>query len=217
MKVLITGTTGMVGEGVLLECLQNSEVSQVLSISRKPCGIKNPKLKELLVSDFFEIENYAENLKGYDACFYCVGKSSAGKSEAEYTKLTFDTTIHFANVLKELNPNITFNFVSGYHTDNTEKGTVMWARVKGKTENELTKIFSEKAYYFRPAIMKPTKGQQNFYGYNRIAHKVFYPVLSIFFPACTIEEIGKAMINTATKGYSKNILEVKDINEAAKK
>ncbi|MFC3559615.1 Rossmann-fold NAD(P)-binding domain-containing protein [Pedobacter jamesrossensis] len=217
MKVIITGTTGMVGEGVLLECLQNSEVSQLLSISRKPCGIKNPKLTELLVPDFFEIENYAENLKGYDACFYCAGKSSAGISEAEYTKMTFDMTIHFANVLKKLNPNITFNLVSGYHTDNTEKGNVMWARVKGKTENELTKIFSEKAFHFRPALMKPTKRQQNFYGYNRIAHKIFYPVLSIFFPACTIEEIGKAMINTATKGYSKNILEVNDIKEAAKK
>lgn len=217
MKIIITGTTGMVGEGVLLECLQNSEVSQVLSISRKPCGIKNPKLKELLVSNFLKIENYAENLKGYDACFYCAGKSSAGMSEAEYTKLTFDTTIHFANVLKELNPNITFNFVSGYHTDNSEKGTVMWARVKGKTENELTKIFAHKALHFRPALMKPTKGQQNFYGYNRIAHKISYPVLSIFFPACTIVEIGKAMINTARKGYSKNTLEVKDIKEVAKK
>ncbi|MGS2737692.1 NAD-dependent epimerase/dehydratase family protein [Sinomicrobium sp. M5D2P17] len=215
MKVIITGTTGMVGEGVLLECLQNNKVSEVLSISRKPCGIKNQKLTELLVADFFEIENYAENLKGYDACFYCAGKSSAGMTEAEYTKLTFDMTIHFANVLKELNPNITFNFVSGYHTDTSEKGSIMWARVKGKTENGLTKIFSEKAYYFRPALMKPTKGQQNFYGYNGIAHKVFYPVLGIFYPACTIEEIGKAMINTATYGYSKNILEVKDIKEAA--
>jgi nucleoside-diphosphate-sugar epimerase len=215
MKITITGTTGMVGEGVLLECLENNEVSEVLSISRKPCGIKNPKLTELLVSDFFEIENYAEKLKGYDACFYCAGKSSAGLSEAGYTKLIFNMTIHFANVLKQLNPNITFNFVSGYHTDNTEKGNVMWARVKGKTENELTKIFADKAFHFRPALMKPTKGQRNFYGYNRIAHKVFYPVLCIFFPVCTIEEIGKAMINTATKGYSKNILEVKDINQAA--
>jgi len=216
MKVIITGATGMVGEGVLLECLQNNKVSEVLSISRKPSGIKNPKLKELLVVDFLGIGNYSENLKGYDACFYCVGKTSAGMTEAEYTKLTYDTTIHFANMLKQVNPNIVFNFVSGRSTDNTEKGKVMWARVKGKTENELTQLFSKKAFHFRPALMKPTKGQQHLYSYNRIAHKILFPVLSILFPSSTIQDIGKAMINTATKGFSKNILEVKDINEAAK-
>lgn len=216
MKVIITGTTGMVGEGVLLECLQNNKVSEVLSISRKSCGIKNPKLKALLVTDFFEIENYAENLKGYDACFYCAGKTSAGMTEAGYTKLTYDTTIHFANVLKQFNPGITFNFVSGRSTDNTEKGKVMWARVKGKTENELTKMFSKKAYHFRPALMKPAKEQQHVNGSNRLAHKILFPLLSILFPSSAIQDIGKAMIGTATKGFSKNILEVKDINEAAK-
>ncbi|MEH6679799.1 MAG: NAD-dependent epimerase/dehydratase family protein [Sediminicola sp.] len=217
MKVIITGTTGMVGEGVLLECLQNSDVAQVLGISRRPCGVEDPKLKELLVPDFAKLQDFENDLKGYDACFYCAGKSSAGMSEAEYSKLTFDTTVHVANVLKGSNPNITFNFVSGHHTDNTGEGTVMWARVKGKTENELTRIFADKAFHFRPALMRPTKGQQNFYGYNRMAHKVLYPVLSIFFPACTIEEIGKAMIGTVSKGCSKNILEVKDIKEAAKR
>lgn len=215
IKVIITGATGMVGEGVLLECLQNIQVSEVLSISRKPCGIKNPKLKELLVADFFKIGNYSENLKGYDTCFYCAGKTSAGMKEAEYTKLTYDTTIHFANVLKQLNPDITFNFVSGNGTNNAENGKVMWARIKGKTENELTKMFSKKAYHFRPALMKPTKGQQHFYGYNR-AVTFFYPLLNVFFPSSTIQEIGKAMIKTASKGFFKTILEIKDINQAAK-
>ncbi|MDO5608770.1 MAG: epimerase [Capnocytophaga sp.] len=216
MKVIITGTTGMVGEGILLECLQNEKVTEVLSISRKPCGIENPKLKELLVSDFFEIGNYAEHLKNYDACFYCVGKASAGMTEAEYTKVTYDTTIHFATVLKQLNPNITFNFVSGKNTDNTEKGRVMWARVKGKTENELSRIFKEKAYHFRPALMKPFKEQKHLYGYNNITHRVLYPVMSLIFPASTLSQIGKAMIHTASKGFPKHILEVKDINEMAK-
>lgn len=217
MKVIITGTTGMVGEGVLLECLQNNEVSEVLSISRKPCGIKNPKFKEIIVPDFAKLQEFENDIKGYDACFYCVGKTSAGMTESDYTKLTYDTTIHFANVLKQLNPNITFNFVSGRSTDNTEKGKIMWARVKGKTENELTKIFSKKAYHFRPALMKPTKGQQHLYGSNRVAHQILFPVLSILFPSSTIQDIGKAMIYTATKGFSNNILEVKDINEAAKR
>lgn len=215
MKVIITGTTGMVGEGVLLECLQNSEVSQVLSISRKPCGIKNPKLTELLVSDFFEIENYAENLKGYDTCFYCAGKSSAGMSEAEYTKLTFDTTIHFAKALLKANPKITFCFVSGRSTDSTEQGKVMWTRVKGKTENVLKQMPFKSEYNFRPSLMKPTKGQKHFYGYNRWAHKIFHPLFSLFFPSCTIQEIGKAMINVTIKGYSKNILDEKDIKMMA--
>lgn len=215
MRIIITGATGMVGEGVLMECLQNSEVFEVLSISRKLCGIIHPKLKELLISDFSEIQNYSEKLKGYDACFYCAGKSSNGMSEEEYTKITYKTTLHFAKVLQEINPKLVFNFISGNHTDNTEKGKVMWARVKGKTENQLTKIFGNKAFHFRPALMKPMKGQQHLYGYNRWAHQILYPLMSIFFPSCSIQEIAKAMIKTASKGYSKQILEVKDIKTAA--
>ncbi|QES87256.1 NAD-dependent epimerase/dehydratase family protein [Rhizosphaericola mali] len=216
MNVIITGATGMVGEGVLLECLQSSKVSTILSISRKSCGIQNTKLKELIITNFLEIENYADNLKDYDACFYCAGKSSAGMTELDYEKLTYDTTIHFANILKRINPNLIFNFISGRSTDNTEKGKIMWARIKGKTENELTKIFANKAFHFRPALMKPTKGQIHLYGYNRYIHKFLYPILSILFPSISLETLGRAMINTATQGYSKSILEVEDIKKAAK-
>ena len=217
MRVILTGATGMIGEGVLLECLQNSEVSEVLSISRKTNAYVHPKMKEYLVEDFLSLRSTDEALKGYDACFFCAGKSSAGMNEADYTKITYDITIHFAEVLKQINPDITFNFVSGAFTDNTEKGKVMWARVKGKTENALTKIFkNSKAFYFRPALMKPTEGQRHLYGYNRIAHKILFPVMRIFYPSCTIREIGKAMIYTATKNSSKKVLEVKDIKAAAK-
>ena len=211
MKVIITGTTGMVGEGVLLECLQNNKVSEVLSISRKPCEIKNPKLKELLVFDFTKLQDFENNIKGYDACFYCAGVSSAGLSEEKYHYITFDTTIAFAKALLKANPKITFCFVSGRSTDSTEQGKVMWQRVKGKTENALKQMPFKSEYSFRPSLMKPTKGQKHFYGYNLWAHKIFYPFFRLFFPACTIQEIGKAMINVTINRYSKNILDEKAI------
>lgn len=137
IKIILTGATGMVGEGVLLECLENPNISEVLSVSRKPSGKKHAKLKEYLVSDFLNIDVNDENLKGYDACFFCAGISSVGMSEEDYTKITYDTTLHFAKVLLNLNPEMVFNYVSGASTDKTESGKLMWARVKGKTENDL--------------------------------------------------------------------------------
>lgn len=214
MKVIITGTTGMVGEGVLLECLQNSEVSQVFSISRKPCGVKNSKLKELLVSEFLEIENYAENLKGYDACFYCAGISSVGLKEPEYTHITYDITLHVAKTLVTLNPGMVFNFVSGSYTDSTEEGKLMWARVKGKTENALMQLPFKGEYNFRPGFMKPFKGQKNVKWFFRPIIWIFPHILSS--QSLTLSEVGKAMINTVVKGYPKQVLEIQDIKELAK-
>jgi len=214
MKVIITGTTGMVGEGVLLECLQNSEVSQVFSISRKPCGVKNSKLKELLVSEFLEIENYAENLKGYDACFYCAGISSVGLKEPEYTHITYDITLHVAKTLVTLNPCMVFNFVSGSYTDSTEEGKLMWARVKGKTENALMQLPFKGEYNFRPGFMKPFKGQKNIKWFFRPIIWIFPHILSS--QSLTLSEVGKAMINTVVKGYPKQVLEIQDIKELAK-
>jgi uncharacterized protein YbjT (DUF2867 family) len=215
LKVIVTGATGMVGEGVLMECLQNSKITEVLAVGRKVSGMQHPKLKELVVNDFMQIDNFKESLSGYDACFYCAGISSVGLSEETYTHITYTTTMHFAEVLQRANPQLVFNFVSGGHTDSSEKGKVMWARVKGKTENALLKLFPGRQYNFRPALMKPTKGQKNFKGYNKSV-KVVFPLLKLFFPSCTLQEIALAMINAAVKGYSKFTLEVADIKELAK-
>lgn len=213
MKVIITGSTGMVGEGVLLECLQNNEVSEVLSISRKSCGIKNPKLKELLVPDFTKLRDFENDIKGYDACFYCAGISSAGMSEEKYHYITFDTTIAFAKALLHANPNIVFCFVSGRSTDSTERGKTMWARVKGKTENALKQMPFKNEYNFRPAGMLPFTEQKN----AKAFYKFIVKLIRLFAPASvlTLSEVGKAMINAVKQNYHQNILEVKDIKALA--
>ncbi|MEP7322886.1 MAG: NAD-dependent epimerase/dehydratase family protein [Saprospiraceae bacterium] len=212
-KIIITGTTGMVGEGVLLECLAHPRISEVLSVSRKSNGMAHPKLKEYLVPDFLNLKGGDENLKGYDACFYCAGISSVGMKEAEYTRITYDTTIHFAQVVLHQNPAMTFIYVSGGSTDSTEKGKVMWARVKGKTENDLAKMPFKKVYNFRPGFMKLTPGQKN----ALKLYKYFawmYPLLKLFLPngTSTMKQVGQAMINSLIIGSDKQILEVRDIN-----
>ncbi len=215
LKIILTGATGMVGEGVLLECLQNPLVGEVLAVGRKPSGQQHPKLKELIVSDFFKINDYEKSLAGYDACFYCAGISSLGLDEKTYTIITYETTLHFAGVLQRLNPQMAFTFVSGSHTDSTEKGKLMWARVKGRTENALQHLFPGREYNFRPGLMKPFKGQKNLRGYNKSIW-ILYPIFRLFLPSCTLREVGLAMINAVTKGYGKSILEVADIKELAK-
>ncbi len=209
IKIIITGATGMVGEGVLLECLENDAVSKVLMVNRKPSPIKHSKLEELIVPNFMDLEPYTDALAGYDACFYCAGISSVGMDEAAYTHITFDTTINFANKLVDLNPNMVFSFVSGSHTDSSENGKIMWARVKGKTENALMKLPFKGAYNFRPGFMEPFKGQKN-------VRWFFKPIILIFpilFPkkSLTLKQVGQAMINTIVKGYSKQLLEIEDI------
>lgn len=213
-KIIITGATGMVGEGVLLECLEHPQISAVLSVSRKPTDRSHPKLKEYLVSDFLSLREGDENLIGYEACFFCAGTSSLGKKEPEYTHITYDTTLHFAKVLVQQNLAMTFVYVSGAGTDSSEKGGLMWARVKGKTENDLAKLPFKRVHNFRPGFMKLTPGQKN----ALPLYKYFawmYPILKTLFPnsASTLKQVGKAMINTLTVGSNKQILEVKDINE----
>ena len=214
MKVIITGVTGMVGEGVLLECLENPAVSEILIIGRKHYEKSHPKLKELLLKDFSEIGNYAEVWKGFDACFFCAGLSSVGENEESFTKKTYDFVVPFATILSAVNQDMIFIYVSGNRTDSTEQGKVMWARVKGRTENALMKLPFKNVYNFRPAIMKATKGQNNV----KTIYKILGPLLSPFFPAQTLKlkEVGLAMIHAVSKGYPKQILEVSDIAELAK-
>lgn len=215
MKIILTGASGMVGEGVLMECMANENIEAILMVNRKHIAVTHPKLKELIITDFSQVNQYQEQLIEYDACFYCAGKSVLGMNEEAYFQLTYTTTIEFAKVLQSINPGIVFNYITGGHTDSTENGKQMWARVKGKTENALRAMFeTNKQFNFRPALMKPTNGQKNFTGYNKYL-KFLYPIFSLFFPACTIQEIALAMINSVKFGYPTNILEVADIKKLA--
>jgi nucleoside-diphosphate-sugar epimerase len=213
IKVIITGATGMVGEGVLFECLQNAIVSEVLIINRKHYELSHAKLKELIVPDFFDLNNFATEITGYDACFFCAGISSVGMKEDKYTRITYDTTLAFAKVLLRYNSNMVFTYVSGSHTDTSEKGRIMWARVKGKTENDLAKLGFKAEYNFRPGAMLPFDGQKN---WNR-AYRFIAKGLKALSPksVLSISEVGKAMINCVTTGYNKNVLEISDIKKAA--
>lgn len=216
LNVIITGVTGMVGEGVLHECLLRSEINNVLVVGRKPCGIKHQKLKEHILPDFFKADELAAHIKGYDACLFCLGVSSVGMKEEDYTRFTHTLTLHFANVLASVNPNMTFCYISGAGTDSSEKGRIMWARVKGKTENDLMNLLP-RAYAFRPGYMQPTSGLKNTLKYYNYV-KWMYPFLRFAFrgSVSTLAELGNAMINTALKGYDKKIVEVKDIVKLAK-
>ncbi len=213
LKVIITGATGMVGEGVLLECLEHPAIEQVLIVNRRSYGATHPKLKECIVPDFLNLDRFASQLTGYDACFYCAGVSSAGMNEADYTHLTYDITIHFAQTLAGLSPRMTFIYVSGSMTDSSEKGRIMWARVKGKTENALTRLGFKCVYNFRPGFMKAVPGQKNLKWYYK-ALGWLYPILRVLLPnqVSTLQQVGRAMINAVVKGYPTQILEVKDIN-----
>lgn len=215
MRVIVTGTTGMVGEGVMLECLAHPEVTEVLSVSRKPVGLSHPKLREYLVDDFYQIQQNDEKLKGYDACFFCVGITSVGMNEEDYTRFTYDMTMNFARATAP-NAGMSFVYVSGIYADSTEKGKTMWARVRGRVENDLMKLPFKHAFAFRPAFMKPVKGQKH-------ARKMYsyigwlYPILKVFAPkwVCTLSEVGNAMINATLYGYKTNIVEVNDIKVLA--
>jgi uncharacterized protein YbjT (DUF2867 family) len=211
MKAIITGATGMVGEGVLLECLSHPDVVQVLVINRKPGGVSHPKLHEVIHRDFFDLKPIEQQLAGFDACFFCLGVSSVGMSKEEYLHATYDLTLSVAQLLAELNPAMTFCYVTGAGTDSSEQGRVAWARVKGATENALIRLFKQ-AYMFRPAFMKATRGQKNLKSYYKFLAWL-YPIGRALYPAgfCTLQEVGLAMINVAKQGYPKHILEVQDI------
>jgi uncharacterized protein YbjT (DUF2867 family) len=213
MKVIITGTTGMVGEGVLLACLEDPRVERVLAVSRRPCGHQHEKLEELLVPDFRDVSGVEATLTGYDACFYCAGISSVGLSEPEYTVITYDTTVAFASTLVRLNPAMTFVHISGSHTDGTEQGKVMWARVKGKAENALTRMPFKGVYNFRPSLMAPMPGQKHLKLGWLI--KALYPVAALVFPAMPLKDVARAMVNAVRFGAPKQVLEVADMKALA--
>lgn len=209
IKAIITGSTGMVGEGVLLECLSHPDVEEVLVINRRPVGIIHTKLHEIIHADFFEMGTIEQELSGYNACFFCLGVSSVGITNEEYKHVTYDLTMSVAQTLAKLNPEMTFCYVTGAGTD--EEGSMTWARVKGATEKALTGLF-KLAFMFRPAFMKATPGQKNVKSYYKL-FEWLYPIGKVLYPSgfCTLKEVGLAMIHVVNKGYTKNILEVKDI------
>jgi len=217
IKAILTGATGMVGEGVLHECLQHPDVKEVLVISRRPCGVTHPKLKEIIHADFHNLSAIENELSGYNACFFCLGVSSVGMKEPEYTHLTHNLTMHVAETLVKLNSNMTFCYISGASTDSSEKGKMMWARVKGRTENDLMKLPFRQVYNFRPGIIEPTKGLKNTLPYYKYFMWLL-PIIRTVAPnyISSLKSIGLAMINAVTNGYEKQILEVKDINTLAK-
>src|SRR5581483_12153370 len=204
------GVTGMVGEGVMLECLESEAVEKVLSVSRKPVNHTHPKLEQLLVPDFRQLGDVEAKLTGYDACFYCAGVSSVGMSEADYTAVSFDTPVAFATTLARLNPGMVLTYVTGAGTDGSEKGRVMWARVKGRAENALTRLPFKGVYNFRPGLMTPKPGQKHVKKLFRAA-LVLAPVMKLFLPALTLEQVGRAMIRCVQSGAPKSVLEVPDI------
>jgi uncharacterized protein YbjT (DUF2867 family) len=215
MKVIVTGATGMVGEGVLLECLASSAVEKVLSVSRRSCGHTHPKLEECLVADFRELGAVEPQLAGYDACFYCAGVSSVGMSEADYTVAAYDTPVAFATTLARLNPQMVLTHVTGARTDGTEQGKVMWARVKGKAENALMRLGLRAVYNFRPGLMKPVPGQKNLKRSYRMMLPLL-PIAGLFLPALTLGDVGKAMIRCVQDVPPKHVLEIADIAALAK-
>jgi uncharacterized protein YbjT (DUF2867 family) len=218
VRAIITGATGMVGEGVLHECLLHPDVEAVLVINRKPCGVSHDKLKEIIHGDFFDLSSIENQLIGYNACFFCLGVSSIGMKEPEYTRISYTLTLNVAQTLSRLNPEMTFCYVSGAGTDSTEKGRLMWARVKGKTENDLARLHFKATYGFRPAFMLPTKGLKNtlsFYKYISWLYPVVHPLFPNSFG--TLKDLGLAMINCVLFVPDKRVLESKDIAELARK
>ena len=216
IRAIITGATGMVGEGVLHECLQDSRVEHVLNVSRKTCGVVHRKLKELIVANFFDLSAVADQLMGYNACFFCLGVSSIGLKEYEFYKLTHTLTLHMATLLGERNPDMTFCYVSGTGTDSSEKGSTMWARVKGKTENNLMALPFKQVFNFRPGYIHPTPGLKNTKSYYKYLSWL-YPMVSKVAPSfvITLHQLGQAMINSVGKTKQRRVLEVNDIKALA--
>ena len=218
IRAIVTGATGMVGEGVLHECLQHPDVESVLVITRKPCGVIHPKLKEIIHTDFFDLFSIESQISGYNACFFCLGVSSIGMKEPEYYRTTYTLTMNVAQTLSKINRGMVFCYVSGAGTDSTEKGRMKWARVKGKTENDLMKLPFKAVFAYRPAFMLPTQGLKNvpsFYKYITWLYPMLHPVFPNYFG--TLQELGLAMINCVFFGYEKKVLEAKDIAGLAKR
>lgn len=219
MKVIILGATGMVGSGVLLECLASPDVQQVLTINRKPAQRTHPKLKELVHDNFYDFTSVQQGFSAYDACFFCLGVSVAGLSEAEYRKITYELTMSFAHALLTANPDVVFCYVSGASTDSTEKGRAMWARVKGATENALLRMPFKDAYMFRPGYIQPLKGVRSKTGWYNAFYTVLKPLYFLLKPFKGIVtdtvSLGNAMLYVAQHGFPQKIITSRDINNLA--
>jgi uncharacterized protein YbjT (DUF2867 family) len=216
MNVLILGATGMVGQGVLRECLLDDGVTRVVTLGRTATGQSHPKLEEIVHADLFHLSAIEARLRGFDACFYCLGVSAAGLSEAEYSRVNYEMTLAVAEALVRTSPGLTFVYVSGAGTDGTERGRTMWARVKGRTENALLRLPFRSAYMLRPGLIVPLHGVQS----KTRLYRVFYtmlgpalPLLRKLFPRAivTTEQVGRAMLRLARAGYSKQVLEAADL------
>jgi uncharacterized protein YbjT (DUF2867 family) len=219
MKVLVFGATGMVGRGVLRECLLDAGVEQVVCVGRTPTGMLDPKLREIVHQNLADYSGMEESLTGFDACFFCLGVSSAGMKEAEYERVTYGFTLAAAETLSGLNPGMTFIYVSGSGTDGSEQGRSMWARVKGRTENALLRLPLE-AYMFRPGFIEPLDGIKS----KTASYRLFYSLGKPLFPllrrtlpnqVLSTRDVGRAMLNVARRGYGKRVLEARDIRAAA--
>lgn len=222
IKVIITGATGMVGKGVLLECLDHPKVEEVLVLGRNPIGIEHPKLKEVIHTDFSDFKPIADQLEGYDACFFNLGVSAGGMKAEKYEKITYAYTMALAQILFDLNPGMTFTYVSGQGTDSTEKGRIMWARVKGKTENDLLKKGFKQAFMFRPGAIIPLRGIKSRTKLYQFMYDYFMwliKLIKLLAPNTVVNttQIGLAMINSVLYGYEKEVLTPRDILLLAEK
>ncbi len=218
IRAVVFGATGMVGEGVLHEALNDGVVEALLVIGRRSCNVSHRKLSEIIHDDFYDYTAIADRLRGYNACLFCLGVTSLGKSEEEYRRLTYDLTMAAGQTLSRLNPDMVFCYVSGAGTDSSERGRVMWARVKGKTENDLAKLPFKAVYAFRPGFIRPTPGLKNALTFAKVLAPL-YPALRLLLPkyVCTLEDVGRAMICVAEHGYAKKTLECIDITQLARR
>lgn len=220
MKVILFGGTGMVGQGVLRECLLDPEVTQLLAVGRNPVNQKHPKLRKLVVPDLYDLSGVEQQLAGFDACFFTLGTSAAGLTEEKYSRVTYDLTMNVARTLVRLNPGMTFIYVSGMGTDSSERGRVMWARVKGRTENALLALGFRRAFMFRPGLIVPMHGIRSRTTLYRVAYAIMAPLVPLIrlaFPnaVTTTERVGRAMLAVAEHGNPKAVLEAVDINRVA--
>ncbi len=207
----------MVGEGVLHECILDNEIEKILIINRRSLGMQHPKVEELIIPDFFDLAQLKGKLSGYDGVFFCLGVSSVGMSQDKYYKMSYELTIQFANMVSSQNSNLVFCYISGAGTDSTENGRLAWARVKGKTENDLMKIPFRRVYNFRPGVLTPTKGLKNTLGFYKWLGWMI-PIIKAFAPnrITSLSQLGRAMIQVVKNGYEKQVIEVQDILNLSK-
>jgi len=221
MNVLLFGATGMVGQGVMRECLLDPGVNLLQTVGRSATGVQHPKLREVVHNDLWHYDSLEAQLSGFDACFFCLGVTSSGMTEENYERVSYGITMAAAEILSRLNPAMTFIYVSGAGTDSSERGRIMWARVKGKTENALLRLPFKAAYMFRPGIIESLHGAKSrtpLYNIFYTLGKSLLPLIRFAFPEqiVTTEQVGRAMLAVARHGFPKQILQIKDIQAAAK-